>query len=434
MRYFFFALSLLLVIPSTRSQAQETIVEIPPVKLGIDVLVESQFAELQNKKVGLVIHPASVDSSMVSTLDRFLATDKCKVVAIFGPEHGVYGDEYAGVEIPNRKDAITGLPIFSLYGKSRKPAPEMLKGLDALVFDLQDIGSRSYTYISSMKLCLEACADNNVDFYILDRPNPLGGLRIEGPMVEKPFESFVSPFGIPYIHGMTMGELATMFQQINYPAFQKLHVIKMTGWQRSYVWEDTHLNWIPTSPHIPHASVCAAYAATGILGELEQISVGVGYPQPFELVGAPWMKAEALSIALNQYWKNARDAYALAVAKKPFSFATSSPPRGLIFQKARFKPFYAIFKEVGCQGVQLIIDPKSCDNLVEFNFKMIEVLDAPKLFSKSSPGAISMFDKVCGTDEPRKWLSEKKDLEALFLKWRQSSNSFEEFRDPFLLY
>jgi uncharacterized protein YbbC (DUF1343 family) len=407
--------------------------EFEKIKLGIDVLSDSNFEILDGKKVGLVIHPASMDSRFVSTLERFRATDRCTLVSIFGPEHGVYGDEYAGVEIPNRKDPKTGLAIFSLYGKTRKATPDMLKGLDVLVFDLQDIGSRSYTYISSMKNCLDACVENGIEFVVLDRPNPLGGKRVEGPMVEKAYESFVSALNIPYVHGMTMGELAMMYRDQAFPHYDKLHVVKMEGWKRNFVWEDLNLRWVPTSPHIPTAAACAAYATTGILGELEQISVGVGYPQPFELIGAPWIKADSLAEALNHYWKDSRTAYVQSVDGKSLPEEKSSP-KGLHFRSARYKPFYATYKGLGCEGVQLFIDAREAESLVEMNFRFLNILDAPKLFSQANANAISMFDKVCGSDEPRKWLIEKRDLETLFEKWRDTCDKFKESRKKYLLY
>ena len=199
-----------------------------PVKLGVDVLQEESFAALEGKRVGVVVNPASVDGSLRGTADVLRGTDRCKLVAIFGPEHGVYGDEYAGVRVADRTDAQTGLRIHSLYGNTRKPTREMLRGLDALVFDLQDIGSRSYTYISSMRVCLEACAEAGIDFVVLDRPNPLGGRRVEGPPgVEKGFESFISQIDVPYLHGMTMGELAQLVKERHAPAYAKLRVVKI---------------------------------------------------------------------------------------------------------------------------------------------------------------------------------------------------------------
>src|SRR5688572_28650081 len=224
------------------------------VKLGIDVLRDEGFALLKNKRVGLVAHPASVDSNLTPTVDILRAARGVKLVALFGPEHGVWGDEAGGDKIEDQTDPRTGLPAYSLYGATRKPTPEMLRQIDVLVFDLQDIGSRSYTFVSTMKVCLQACAEYAIDFVVLDRPNTLGGQRIEGPPLRKEYESFIGMLYVPYVHGMTTGELAQLARDEVAPGFKKLHVVKMKGWSRDMVWEDTGLGWIPTSPHIPPAS------------------------------------------------------------------------------------------------------------------------------------------------------------------------------------
>lgn len=406
-----------------------------PVKLGVDVLQEEGFAALDGKKVGLVANPASVDGALRSTVDVLRGTERCKLVALFGPEHGVSGDEYAGVKVADRSDARTGLRVHSLYGKTRKPTSEMLRGLDALVFDLQDIGSRSYTYISSMRFCLEACAEAGIEFIVLDRPNPLGGLRIEGPPnVEKGFESFVSQLDVPYLHGMTMGELARLVRDRHAPSYAKLRVVKMKGWKRGMTWAETGLTWLPTSPHIPKAESCAAYAATGILGELDQLSNGVGYTLPFELVGAPGVNPDALADALNRSWSGAGTVYRATVNGMPLDFKALPCPKGLRFLPARFKPFYATFKDTPCGGVRLVIDPREAGTLVEVNFRLLEALGGAALVGKASREMTAMFDKVCGTDAPRKTLASGADLEPMFVAWRKACAEFAEARKPFLLY
>lgn len=411
-----------------------TAVHAAPVKHGIDVLKENGFDVVAGKKIGLVTHPAGVDGGLATSVDVLRRTDRCKLTAIFGPEHGVYGDEYAGVKVGDRTDSHTGLPVYSLYGKTRKPTPTMLKGLDALVFDLQDIGSRSYTFISTMKLCLEACAEADIEFIVLDRPNPLGGERIEGPMVEKGFESFVSQLNVPYLHGMTMGELAGWVKEEVAPQYKKLRVVKMSGWKRSMVWRETGLQWIPTSPHIPEGSSCEAYAATGILGELGQVSNGVGYTQPFCLIGAPWVKADALAEAFRSGWSNPRLLYESTIEGEALDRKPSPCPAGIRFRPIHFKPFYGAWKDQVCQGVQIHLDPSTAGTLVEINFVALAALDAPKLFRQASADQVAMFDKVCGSDEPRKWLIEGRDLEELFKKWKAVCETFREGRQKFLLY
>jgi uncharacterized protein YbbC (DUF1343 family) len=405
------------------------------VKFGIDVLRDDNFKQLDGKRVGLVANPASVDEHLVATADVLKRSPRVKLLALFGPEHGIYGNEYAGDKVPDRKDPDTGIPIYSLYGSTRKPTPEMLADLDVLVFDLQDIGSRSYTYISTMKVCMEACAENDKGFMILDRPNPLGGKRVEGPgTVEKGYESFVSFFSVPYVHGMTMGELAQLVNKQFYPDYKKLSVIKMTGWTRDTIWTDTGRDWIPTSPHLPHAKVAASYAATGILGELYVVSNGVGYTLPFDIVGAPWVNGVALEEALNAHWNNPREYYQRRAAGKPPKGMERSPgPAGVTFRAIHFKPFYATFAKEPCQGVQVHADMANAGTLVEINFRLLQALGAKEILDKA-PKRHDMFDKVCGSDEPRRYLMEGRELEPLFAKWRQQCKAFEASRRPFLLY
>jgi uncharacterized protein YbbC (DUF1343 family) len=406
-------------------------------KLGVEVLQEEGFAPLKGKKIGLVVNPASVDSRLNRTADLFLQSKHCKTVALFGPEHGVYGDEYAGIEVSDRHDSRVGIPIYSLYGKHRKPSSEMLKGLDALVFDLQDIGSRSYTYISTMRKCLEACAENDVTFVVLDRPNPLGGARIEGPMVKKGFESFISDLPVPYVHGMTTAELALLVRETFAPNYQKLVTLKMKGWKRSTTWEQTGLKWISTSPHIPQASSCAAYAATGILGELQQISNGVGYPLPFEMIGAPFIQAEALAETFRTQWgslEKLMETYDKLSESPKNALSLESAPVGVQFYPIHFKPFYGLFKDQACEGVGMVLDPQRAENLVEINFCILATLDAPQRFKEAAPQAIAMFDKAIGTDEARKCLMEKGDLKKLFSRWRSACEDFRKSRKKYLLY
>jgi len=380
------------------------------VKPGIDVLREEGFRTLDGKRVAVVVNPASVDSKLKPTVDVLREAKNVKLVALFGPEHGVYGDEYAGDNVADRVDQRTGLPANSLYGSNRKPTPQQMRDVDALVFDLQDIGSRSYTYISTMMNCMEACAEQGKELVILDRPNPLGGKRVEGPMLVKGYESGVSAFNVPYVHGMTMGELAQFVRDSHFPDFRKLTVVKMNGWNRDMVWDETGLAWVPTSPHIPQPSSCAGYAATGILGELKNVSNGVGYTLPFEMIGAPWINADTLADQLN-----------------------GTGIAGVYFGPARFRPFYAQFKDEPCQGVQVHIDPKQAGSIVEINFRVMEALNAGKILA-DAPKRHAMFDKVCGSDEARKVLMNGGNLDALFAKWRGQCAQFSSRRAQWLLY
>ncbi len=405
------------------------------VKFGIDVLRDENFKSLAGKRVGLIANPASVDEHLSPTAHVLRDSGGAvNLVALFGPEHGIYGDEYAGDKVEDRKDPKTGIPIYSLYGKTRKPTPEMLENLDTLVFDLQDIGARSYTYISTLKVAMEACAEQGKALVVLDRPNPLGGERVEGPgLDEEKYSSFVGITNVPYLHGMTTGEIAQLMRERYCPQFDKLSVIKMTGWTRDMVWEDTGHAWVPTSPHLPHISTIAAYAATGVVGELYVISNGVGYTLPFEVVGAPYVDGAALSDALNDHWLNPRAAYQAISKKQTVKKEKSAKPKGVFFRSVRFKPFYATFKTEACEGVQVHIDPRRAETIVEINYRLMEALGAKKILEEA-PKRHDMFDKVNGSDEARSYLMEGKDLGELFAKWKRQCAEFKEARKKFLLY
>jgi uncharacterized protein YbbC (DUF1343 family) len=260
--------------------------------LGIDVLEANRFSVLKGKRVGILTHPAGVNRKGISTIDVLRRSRHVKVVALFGPEHGIYGDEKANQPIDNRIDARTNLPVYSLYGRYRKPQPDMLANIDTLVIDLQDIGVRSYTYVSCMLYAMEACFENDVEVVVLDRPNPLGGNKIDGPLLEKEWKSYVGAFPVPYLHGLTIGELAILAKSMpnwmniesNLRKQGRLKVIPMRGWERSMLWPETHLNWIPTSPYIPSFAAVLGYAMTGLGAQEGSFSHGIGTPYPFRLL------------------------------------------------------------------------------------------------------------------------------------------------------
>ncbi|MDE3084087.1 MAG: DUF1343 domain-containing protein [Verrucomicrobiota bacterium] len=240
--------------------------------LGIDVLAAENFAPIAGKRVGLLTHPAGVNRWGVSTIDVLRHAPNVKLVALFGPEHGIYGNEPAELLIPDRVDHRTGLPVYSLHGRFLRPTKQMLRGLDALVIDLQDIGTRSYTFVSAMKLAMEACFENGVEVVVLDRPNPLGGLKVDGPPLDPQWTSYVGEFRVPYVHGLTIGELALMAKNapgvLNVPEAVrergKLTVVPMRGWRRSMRWSETGLRWVPTSPLIPDFQAVVGYPMVGL--------------------------------------------------------------------------------------------------------------------------------------------------------------------------
>ena len=390
----------------------------PVIKTGIDVLIENNFSPLTGKRVGLITNPTGVTNTLVSTVDIFARAKELKLVALYGPEHGVRGDVVAGGRIESYTDSATGIPVFSLYGKTQKPTPEMLKGVDVLVYDIQDIGSRSYTYINTMAVAMEAAAENNVDFVVLDRPNPLTGNRIEGNILDVKYKSFVGMFPIPYVYGMTCGELATLLNGEGWlegGVACRLTVIKMKGWNRSMWWEDTGLEWVPTSPHIPNAVTALFYAGTGILGELDAVSIGVGYTLPFQLVGTSWIDASRFAQALN--------------AKKI---------AGVYFRSISYRPFYAAMQGKQVSGVQIYILDREKVNLVNLQLHIIQVMNelypAKSIFELSDASRNQMFDKVMGTDAVRLALEKNVSVEGIVSPWKKDIDSFRLIRKKYLLY
>jgi len=386
------------------------------VKTGIEVLRDQNFKILQGKRVGLITNPTGVDRNLKSTVDILFEAQNVKLVALFGPEHGVRGDAHAGDKVDNITDTKTGLPVYSLYGKTRRANPEMLKGIDVLVYDIQDIGCRSFTFISTMGLAMEVAAENNIEFVVLDRPNPLGGEKIEGNLADSSFISFVSQFKIPYIYGQTCGELARMLNEENMLKKKcKLTVIKMKGWHRSMTWEQAGLEWVIASPHIPNKNSSYFYPVTGILGELGYLSIGVGYTLPFQMVGAPWINAEKFASAMNQ----------LKLA-------------GLEFRPIYFKPFYSVFKDENCQGVQIHIMDYRKAKLAEVQFYMMQELAKlypdKAVFNNANKDRYNMFDKVSGSDQIRLRFAKNNSVADINDFWNKDVENYLKISKKYYLY
>lgn len=356
------------------------------VMLGIDVLVRNQFSMLSGKRVGLITNHTGVNSKLVSTHDLFKQAKNFKLVSVYSPEHGLKGMIGAGITFEHFKDSVSGITYFSIYGKTSKPTKEMLADVDVLVYDIQDIGVRSYTYISSMGLCMEAAAENKIPFIVLDRPNPLGGYRIEGNVVEEGYESHVSKFEIPYVYGLTCGELANLIntkRSIGNKIKCKLQVVKMEGWKRWMKFSDTGLAWVPTSPNVPYQETPAYLVASGVLGELIIFGIGISYTLSFQTFAAEWIDADSLA-------KNMND------LKLP----------GVIFRSISYTPRYGDWKDKVLNGVQIHIMDLEKVNLLEVQFYFLQVHNKmypdKNPFSLTSPARIKMFDKVMGTDNIRK--------------------------------
>ncbi len=387
------------------------------VQTGLEVLISQKFHILEGKRVGLITNQTGVNSELKSTADIFFEAPEVNLVAMYGPEHGVRGDYSAGEYVNFYVDELTGLPVYSLYGKTRKPSAEMLKGIDVLVYDIQDNGCRSYTYISTMGYAMEAAAENDIEFIVLDRPNPLGGIKIEGPLVEEGYFSMVSAFPIPYVYGLTCGELSNLINSEKYLKSEKkckLKVVPLKGWKREMKFEDTGLDWVLSSPHVPHAGTAKYYVATGVMGELQVFTEGVGYTLPFQLYGAEWIDPQKLADEMN----------ALKL-------------EGVIFRPITFKPYYGRLAKKEIKGVQIHIHDADKFNLMGLQFMFMDVhhkLYPDKDVHSLSKNRHNMFDKVTGSSKIREAFFKNykySDIEDLLNK---DVESFRQLSEKYYLY
>ena len=390
----------------------------PIVKPGIEVLREHRFDMLKGKRVGLITNQTGVDSKLNSTIEILYNATDVRLTALFATEHGLRGSAPAGDKIESYTDAHTKLPVYSLYGKTRKPTKEMMKGIDVLVYDIQDIGSRSYTFISTMGLAMEAAAEAHIEFVVLDRPNPLGGLKVEGNIVEKGFTSFLAQYPIPYVYGLTCGELAMMLNEegmLTNGLQCKLTVVPMEGWKRSMTFHETGLPWVPTSPHVPTQVTPQYYISTGILGELGVISEGVGYTLPFQMFAAEWIDPEPLAMRMNALKIN-----------------------GVMFCPMVFRPFYGRSKDKELKGVQIYITDYSKVDLMSIQFMLLQVHNDlypdKNPFEMADAGSVKSFGKVLGTDEVRKRFSKSVRFEDIKDYLNKDVESFRKKSRKYLLY
>lgn len=367
MRFFFIILFILCCFENVYATVQ----------VGIDVLVqENGLARLRSKRIGLVTNQTAVNAELRSTLDILKENAKdYRVAAIFAPEHGFYGRDYAYEKVADEK--LDGIPIHSLHGTTRRPTEEMLKGIDLLIYDIQDVGSRSYTYITTLFYVMEEAAKRKIPVMVLDRPNPINGITVDGPMLEPELRSMVGYINVPYCYGMTVGELADYFNQ-EYKIGCLLEVIPMKGWLRSMSFHETGLAWIPTSPYIPESDTPLYYPITGILGELSIVNIGIGYTLPFKLIGAPWINALELCKALNE---------------------PHYP--GVFFTPFFYRPFYGKYKNENCQGVLITVSNPKRYKPLAIQFLIMGTLKKlyPKEFNERLQLSIQrkeMFCKVMG--------------------------------------
>jgi uncharacterized protein YbbC (DUF1343 family) len=411
MKNYLLILFLLTFLPFSYSQT-------PKVKTGIEVLRNNHFKILAGKRVGLITNPTGVDSKLVSTIDILFHAENVKLTALYGPEHGVRGDYSGGDTVKSYIDKETGLPVYSLYGKTRKPTPDMLKDIDVLVYDIQDIGCRSYTFISTMGKAMEAAAENNIPFVVLDRPNPLGGKKVEGNLVEDGFQTFVSQYKIPYVYGLTCGELAIMLNEEGMlKDGEKCHltVVHMKGWKRRMSFKQTGLPWVLTSPHIPHYNTPEYYVASGIMGELGTLSEGVGYTLPFEIFAAEWINADSIAGKMN-----------------------SLGLKGVLFRPINFKPFYGGEKDKELHGVEIHLTDFRKVNLTSLQFLFMQVQTEmypdKNPFTMASKDRIKFFDNVCGTSKVRELFSKNMKYDDVKEFLNKDVKSFKTLSKKYYFY
>jgi uncharacterized protein YbbC (DUF1343 family) len=379
------------------------------VSLGIDELEKNGFNALRGKRVGLVTNPSGADSHGRSAIDVLYGGQSVggyKLVKLFGPEHGINGQVGAGKYVESSRDHRTGCPVCSLYGDTRRPTTEMLEGIDTLVYDVQDLGNRSYTFISTLGYVMDEAAKHNIQVIVLDRPNPLGGVRIEGPRLDSSFTpSFVGLYDIPLVYGLTPGELALWINAKYLDKPCRLNIISMKGWTRPMVWEDTGLRWIPTSPNVPTITAARGYTATGLLGEIG-IESGCGGPHPFEVVLGKGWDADAVARRFNAL-------HVPGVHAKPWESS-------------------------GETGVFLQIDPRNSGNLTALNVQTIGILedeiDHFSTFGRTDYDQRDMFDKCAGGTSLRRDLIEGRSVAAIVHSWDSGVVRWAQERQPYLLY
>lgn len=393
------------------------------VRPGIEVLRDSGFEGLQGRRVGLVTNPSGVDCDLRSTIDILAEAPGVNLVALYAPEHGVRGDIYAGGKVESGRDDHTGLPVHSLYGSTRQPTKEMLKGVDIIVYDIQDVGTRSYTFISTLGLVMRTCAEMGIPVMVLDRPNPLGGLKIEGPLVRDGFHSFVSQYKIPYVYGLTVGELAVLINEEGLnrgqngrsePLKCKLTVIPMEGWTRDMLFEDTGLPWVLPSPNIPYPENAIGYPSAGLCGELyDYLNIGIGYTLPFGTFAEEWIDADRLKAKLDGY---------------------NLP--GVAWRTIHYKPISGRLNGKLIHGVQYYYTDYEAADITLTQFYVMQAVY--ELYGKNPfTGAgdrLAMFNKVCGSDYVSVNFGRTMKVSSIAAYWTAGVDAFRKLARKYQMY
>ena len=382
-------------------------------KLGVEVLLDEQKDLIKGKRVGLITNPTGVDQNLNSIVDLLYNDPDVELTALYGPEHGVRGDAQAGSYVEYYIDEETGLPVYSLYGQTRKPTPEMLENIDVLLFDIQDVGTRFYTYIYTMAYAMEAAQEKGIPFIVLDRPNPLGGQKVEGPVLDPDYASFVGNYPIPLRHGMTVGELATLFNE-EFEIGADLTVVQMNGWKRNMYYHDTPLQFVMPSPNMPTFETALVYPGAALI-EGTNVSEGRGTTKPFELIGAPFVNSTEFAATLNEL---------------------NLP--GVTFRAASFTPTFSKHSGKLSHGVQIHITNKKPYDPIVTGLHIVKTLhdmypDDFEFRARNSAG-ISFFDNLIGNGWVMDAIKNGESINSIENQWEDDLKEFEQLRKEFLLY
>lgn len=388
------------------------------VTVGADVLLADSLHLIANKQVGIVTNHSAILSNRTHLVDTLVSIKNVKVTTLFGPEHGIRGNAPDGDSINDGIDSKTGLPVYSLYGKNRKPTKKMLQNIDVLIFDIQDIGARYYTYISTLYYTLIAAAEHDIPLIVLDRPNPINGLTIDGSIREEDFKSFVAIAPIPIQHGMTIGELATMFNNegwLNNGLKANLTVIKMNGWKREYFFDDCNLPWVAPSPNMPNLETALLYPGMCLL-EGVNISEGRGTLAPFLTIGAPYINSALLLAELKHFNHSGLELSATTFTPKSIPNMSTNPK----------------YKNTKCYGIKIKVVNKKKINALRFG---IEILcSVHKLYPKEFKFRKNWLDKLFGNTKLTTMIKSNTETEEIFRIWEHELNSFQKLREKYSLY
>jgi uncharacterized protein YbbC (DUF1343 family) len=382
------------------------------VRLGIERLLDEDRALVEGKRVGLITNHSGVDGRLRATADRLHRQAGVRLQALFGPEHGMRGAAADGAAVGSGIDPRTGVPVHSLYGDRHQPEPQALSGLDVLVFDLQDVGARFYTYLYTMSLAMQAAAARQLRFVVLDRPNPIGGEQVEGPVLDPGFASFVGMYPMPIRYGLTIGEVAALFNR-EFGIQAELRVVELSGWRRTGYWEETGLPWVPPSPNMPTVDTAVVYPGTCLV-EGTSLSEGRGTAKPFEQVGAPWLDGQALADRLE---------------------ALQLP--GVAFRPVWFEPSASKYAGRLCSGVQVHVLERGSFAPVRVGLEILAAVRHgwPDHFAwHLSEQGLYHFDRLAGTDQVRRALDAGMPAAELMAGWQAAQAAFERVRARYLLY